>query len=236
MPDECDAVDVLDCIVLPASKTLECVLIFLHGYGMCAQDLVSHCQLLGPHSSIYLPQGPIIETVSKRSWWPVDVERREKQLHIGPRDLANEHPSGRDTVRKELASLVEQIRKHAPGVPIVFGGFSQGGMLACDTLLSGDNEAAIHVDGVALLSACKIAFDEWSPNHARAHGIPVFMSHGRSDKNIQFAAGEALKDWLLASGAEVTWAPFEGGHGMPLHVWRQLREFIHNVPIKRARV
>jgi phospholipase/carboxylesterase len=234
MQDDSDAINALDCVVLPATAALKCTLIFLHGYDMSAQDLVAHCQLLGAHSSIYLPQGPVVGSSSKRSWWPVDKHRREQQLHNGPRDLANEHPSGRDAVRKELAALVARTRKYAPSVPIIFGGFSQGGMLACDTLLSGDNEAAIHVDGVALLSACKIAFDEWAPNHARANGIPVFMSHGRSDKNIQFAAGEALKDWLLASGAEVTWAPFEGGHGMPLHVWRQLREFIHNVPIKGA--
>jgi hypothetical protein len=43
---------------------------------------------------------------------------------------------------------------------------------------------------------------------------------------LAFTAGEALRDFMLAGGAEVSWAPFEGGHEIPLPVWRDLRKFL----------
>ena len=39
-------------------------------------------------------------------------------------------------------------------------------------------------------------------------------------------AGERLRDHLQASGATVTWVSFEGGHEIPLVVWRALKRFL----------
>ncbi|MGE5183235.1 MAG: hypothetical protein ACM31C_14295 [Acidobacteriota bacterium] len=33
-----------------------------------------------------------------------------------------------------------------------------------------------------------------------------------------------------AGGAHVTWLPFDGGHELPLVVWRGLRKFLRAVP------
>jgi phospholipase/carboxylesterase len=113
--------------------------------------------------------------------------------------------------------------------PIVVGGFSQGGMVVCDAAL----REPLPVAGLALLSASRIAFDEWKPHLASARGplkeVPVFVSHGRADEDLSFAAGEGLRDCLLEAGAAVTWQPFDDGHEVPLVVWRRLRKFLLGV-------
>jgi phospholipase/carboxylesterase len=51
----------------------------------------------------------------------------------------------------------------------------------------------------------------------------VLVAHGSRDAELAFAAGELLRDFARAGGAEVTWLPFQGGHEIPLVVWRALR-------------
>jgi phospholipase/carboxylesterase len=56
--------------------------------------------------------------------------------------------------------------------------------------------------------------------------FPVFISHGNTDSDLAFSAGERLRDFVLESSARLTWVPFEGGHEIPLVVWRGLRKFL----------
>ena len=46
-------------------------------------------------------------------------------------------------------------------------------------------------------------------------GVPVLMSHGRSDQLLPFSAAETLRDKLRAAGAKVEWLDFLGGHEIP---------------------
>ena len=102
-------------------------------------------------------------------------------------------------------------------------GFSQGGMLACDTLLHG----SIRADGLVMLSASRIRRKAWEREGQRLRGLPVLVSHGRRDADLAFAAGEGLHDFVRAAGARTTWVPFDGGHEIPLIVWRNLRIFLN---------
>src|SRR6185295_11481995 len=120
--------------------------------------------------------------------------------------------------RAALIEFLAAARAAHPGLPLVLGGFSQGGMLACDTVLVGGTD----VEALVLLSASRIAFDEWQPVAARLAALPVLVSHGDADADLAFAAGERLRDFCRVSGARVTWQPFDGGHEIPLAVWRAL--------------
>ena len=117
-----------------------------------------------------------------------------------------------------LGALCDAV---AHGKRLALVGFSQGGMLAMDYVLHGGR-----VDALALLSSTRIAFDEWQPLLPRLAGLPVLVAHGREDRELSFAAGEALRDAAVAGGAAVTWLPFDGGHGIPLPAWRGLRRFL----------
>jgi phospholipase/carboxylesterase len=211
----------LACRVRTPDHPPAAVLVLLHGYAMDTLDLEPLAAAMGVPAMLYLPRGPI-KLPQGRSWWPVDIVRRSWQLAQGPRDLYLEHPPGREEARTLVRDLVASLRARHPGLPLVVAGFSQGGMLACDTALFED----VAPDGLALLSASRIAWDEWQPRMQRLHNVPVLVAHGRQDKDLAFQAGEHLRDALEGGGACVTWHAFEGQHEIPLTVWRQLRRMI----------
>lgn len=202
---------VLEC----GAPSAACVIVVLHGRNMQAADLAPFGESLGLAAHFVFPDAPLAAEPG-RTWWPSDSEARLRAQ--GARDLHALDPPGRADARARLAALCDEV---ATGRRLALVGFSQGGMLAMDYVLHSGR-----VDALALLSSTRIAFTAWRPLLPRLAGLPVLIAHGRSDDELSFAAGEALRDAARAGGAEVTWFPFEGGHGMPLPVWRALRRFL----------
>jgi phospholipase/carboxylesterase len=203
-------------------------LVLLHGYDMKPADLAPFAHSIGIPAYFLLPQGPVSSPNGAHAWWEVDLEARESALSVGPRDLANDHPDGLAAARRHfgqfLAAVTGEVKPDRGAVSrtTIIGGFSQGGMLALDWVLRGNQR----VDGLALLSTSRLALSEWESQRERLRQLPVFLSHGVTDRDLAFAAGERLRDFLLESEAQLTWTPFEGGHEIPLVVWRGLRKFL----------
>jgi predicted esterase len=199
------------------------VLIFVHGLTMNPEALRPMVDALGLGLPIYLPAGPVPHPDGTRSWWAVDPAHRAARLAAGPSDLHDRHPPGRPAARDVLAATLAQARIDHPGCRFVLVGYSQGGMLLMDhLLLRGEPDVA----AVALLSSTCIALDEWQPHAGRLQGLPALVTHGRSDGDLAFSAGERLFALLQSAGAQASWLAFEGGHEMPLVVWRALRRFV----------
>ena len=194
----------------------ELVVIMLHGREMSGSDLAPFGHSLRVSAYFVFPDAPLL-CARGRSWWPVDSEARLRRLSRGPMDLSAMDPPGRAEARERLEVLLSQFDSRRR----VLVGFSQGGMLAMDYVLHGGR-----VDGLALLSSTRIAFTDWQPRLPCLGGIPVLIAHGRVDAELSFAAGEGLRDAALSGGADVTWLPFDGGHEIPLVVWRSLRQFL----------
>ncbi len=174
-----------------------------------------------------IPAGPVRHPDGTHSWWAVDPVHRAARLATGPSDLHDRHPAERPAARAVLAATLARTREAHPGCRFVLVGYSQGGMLLMDhLLLHGEPDVA----AIALLSSTCIALDEWRPHVGRLRGLPALVTHGRSDSDLAFSAGERLRDLLQAAGADVTWLPFDGGHEMPLVVWRALRRFVLGLP------
>lgn len=206
--------------------TLECgnpesplVAVMLHGRNMQAADLAPFGASLGIDAHFVFPDAPLAAGPGL-TWWPVASEARLRER--GTRDLHAMDPPGRIEACAMLGALCEEA---ARGKRLALIGFSQGGMLAMDYVLHGGR-----VDALALLSSTRIAFDEWQSLLPRLAGLPVLVAHGRGDEELSFGAGEALRDAAIAGGAEVTWLPFDGGHGIPLPAWRGLRRFLTHFP------
>lgn len=212
----------LDCLRVGVPEHAGIQVVLLHGYDMRPEDLEPFSHSLNVPALFHFPRGPLPTPSGNQCWWPIDQERRTRQLQSGPRDLYEEFPPGRPAARDRLRSFLDEIRAQSPHLPMLLGGFSQGGMLACDTLLRGRQP----VSGLAMFSSSRIAFDEWQANSEALNGLPVLVSHGTHDADLSLSAGEALRDFLRNSGARVTWQPFEGGHEIPLVVWRALRRLI----------
>lgn len=201
----------------PAATT---VVIVLHGRMMEAADLAPFAHALGVPAYFVFPEAPLPAGSRGRTWWPVDAEARAQARIDGPADLHALDPPGRAAARGMLASLCAEV---AAGKRLVLAGFSQGGMLAMDYVLHGGR-----VDALALLSSTRIAFSDWQPRLQGLAGLPVLVAHGHADNELAFSAGEGLRDAAMHGGAEVSWLPFEGGHEIPLVVWRALRRLLRH--------
>ena len=195
------------------------VVVVLHGRDMSGSDLAPFGHSLRVPAYFVFPDAPL-PCARGRSWWPVDSEARVRRLSQGPMDLSAMDPPGRADARERLEALLSQFSSRR----LVLVGFSQGGMLAMDYVLHGGR-----VEGLALLSSTRIAFADWQPRLPRVSRVPVLVAHGRQDAELSFAAGEALRDAAITGGADVTWLPFDGGHEIPLVVWRGLRQFLRKL-------
>ncbi len=205
-------------------ESARAIVMLLHGFQMGPADLAPFAHSLGLPAWFLFPEAPFAAEPRGRAWWQLDAKAREATIALGPRDFATQHPSDLPAARATLGRLIDAALAEAGNRPVIVGGFSQGGMLMGDTLVREPRPVA----GVALLSASRLAFDEWPPflDAGPFRGMPVLVSHGMSDPNLSFAAGTALKDCLVEAGASVTWVPFEQGHEIPLVVWRRLRKFV----------
>jgi phospholipase/carboxylesterase len=207
-------------------------LVLLHGYAMRPSDLAPFAHSLGVPAFFLFPQAPLSSPGGGHAWWGVDEEARAAAIAAGPRDLTNEYPQGLAAARLQLERFIDAVATDYSSsrtvatrtVPsrTVIGGFSQGGMLALDWVLRSGRD----FDGLVLLSSSRVTTNEWLPRRARLARLPVFMSHGAADTDLAYTAGERLRDFVLESEARVTWVPFEGGHEIPLIVWRALRKFL----------
>jgi len=214
-----------DCIILETAPVPPVTVVLLHGYAMQPEDLAPFVKAMGLPGRFLLPRAPLATEAGGRGWWAVDTEARAEAISHGARDLASTVPVGRAPVRRRLAELLSAERHLARARPCVLVGFSQGGMLACDTLLREE----VQVDALALLSSSCIDVDVWRAGRARLAGLRSLVAHGRNDADLAFAAGERLRDFLVEAGASVTWLAFDGGHQIPLPVWRELRKLIRSV-------
>jgi phospholipase/carboxylesterase len=222
-----EAIAELDTIVVGAEVPRRTLVVLLHGYAMTADDLAPFGRSLGIPALFLFPQGPLAAVPGGRAWWPIDAAARAARQVGGPRDLTDVVPRGLAVAREQLARYIASCRERYRPERLVVGGFSQGGMLACDWLL----HCAPPLDALLLMSASRVNAAAWRVQRSRIGNLPVFVSHGRADADLSFAAGEQLRDFALDAGARVTWTPFDGGHELPLTVWRSVRKFLRPIVV-----
>jgi phospholipase/carboxylesterase len=214
----------LPAIAVGDRDTARVVMVLAHGFQMEPGDLSPFAHSIRAPAYFLFPEAPLVAEPRGRAWWFIDHKLRDEALARGPRDFAVQHPPDLPAARARLLAFLRAAKAIAGTRPLVVGGFSQGGMLTCDTLLRSDLDVA----AMGLFSASRIAYDEWQPLLAtpRLHNLPVLVTHGETDADLAFSAGEALRDCLTAAGANVTWLPFAQGHEIPLVVWRRLRTLL----------
>jgi phospholipase/carboxylesterase len=196
-------------------------IVFLHGYDMRASDLTPFAHSLAiPGVAYAFPQAPTAVSATGYAWWPGGGSKAGDRPSVA-RDLWQEYPAGRERARAMIRDLLESLRTECDE-PLILAGFSQGGMLACDSVLMEDAEVA----ALAMMSASCIASAEWHERRGRLDGVAAFVSHGRGDPDLSFDAGQRLAGFLTSGGAAVTWMPFEGGHEIPFSVWRRFKQFV----------
>jgi phospholipase/carboxylesterase len=201
------------------------LVVLLHGFMGETADLEPFARSLGAHGRFVFPPGLVDLSprgLRGRAWWPIDIDARAAELSRGPRDLSGFVPDGVDVARAFLDERLDALDRQEPGRPLVLGGFSQGAMLACELALRSPRPLA----GLVLFSGARIMATRWKSLYECRRGLRVFVSHGRKDDDLSFSAAESFQADLSASGWEVSWCPFDGGHEIPLVVWRSFKRWL----------
>lgn len=225
--------------------------IFLHGFGAQAEDIASISKSLlecVPHWIIPQAPIPLIKFLSYKgfAWFPTSAKDIQRAL------LGNFWVSMPlfDSVEIEQATkqvidaFIRPIVKHNPNRPIIIAGFSQGGMMATNIVLSCLSQG-IAINKLLLCSSCLIAESRWNTvaktisktiakniekNIRETKKSPIafphiFQSHGTLDPILLINQGKALRSfWEQYS--TVDFHSFVGAHEIPNKIIESIQTFL----------
>ena len=207
------------------------VVVLLHGFGAPGDDLVALWKMIRVPDEVrfVFPVAPLSlngELQDGRAWWMLDMEQIARDIASGRRRDVHAVPQGLSEARSSVIALLDELEQqwHISSEQIILGGFSQGAMLSCDTVLRTERPFA----GLILLSGSLIAKEEWVPLMGKRKGLPVFQSHGTDDPLLSFQTAETLRDLLTEHGLSLDWQEFQGGHEIPFFVLKQLGKFLQS--------
>jgi predicted esterase len=174
----------------PAARTL---MLVLHGTGGNEHDLLPLGRMIAPRAALLSPRGDVLENGMPRFF---------RRLAEGVFDV--------EDLRARTAALADWIpeaaRAHgADPARVVAVGFSNGANIAASVLLLRPGVLA----GAVLLSPMVPLEPDTPP---ALDGCPVLIAYGRQDPLAPPAQPEGLAGLLRDGGADVTVAPFDGGH------------------------
>jgi phospholipase/carboxylesterase len=207
-------------------------LILLHGYAAEAREWLPFSHTIQVHDDrrFVFPQAPE-ETVppdgptGKYGWWRLDLA----SYLVGTNghalvDMRGAQPPGLAKAAEKVRLLIADLHHREPfdDARVILGGFSQGGMIAADVAFRSDQK----LEALILLSPTFVDEQRWIEGMPRRKGLPVFISHGRRDDVLPFAASERLAQAMRDAGLKVTWIPFDGIHETPASVVTELNKFL----------
>ncbi len=202
-------------------------ILLCHGFGAPGDDLVAFARAVdaGPGVRWFFPEAPIALGFGGRAWWEIDILRIQDQMLRGNhRFLATETPAGLAAAREALEATIAALEA-SHGVrreALVIGGFSQGAMLTTEVALHAERPFA----GLAVISGNLVSEDRWTAAAAKTgRSLHALLTHGRIDPLLPFQGAEALRDLLVAAGADVDWLAHSGRHEIPGPVLHQLATF-----------
>ena len=205
--------------------------VLMHGYGAPGDDLVgiggaidapAGTTFLFPEAPNALGDAAMMSLLGDaRAWWQIDIGRYQRAIMQGTLDsLVHEIPDGMKEASEQLIAMLDvyEGETKTPGERIVLGGFSQGSMLATDVALRTKRPLA----GLVVMSGTLLAASEWLPLMSSRKDLRVFQSHGTQDPILPFPLAERLRHVLEEAGMRVSFTEFDGGHGIPPEVMRDL--------------
>jgi phospholipase/carboxylesterase len=205
------------------------LVVLAHGFGAPGTDLVPLARelvALEPRlasARFAFPVGPIdlapLGMWGGRAWFPIDLEALDMANRSGRSDvLAAAEPPGLALARKKLRVAVQALM--APmGIgwsEVVLGGFSQGAMTTLDLALKLEEAPR----AVVLFSPTLVDAEGTRRAAKTRDGLPVFVSHGRQDPLLPFAATERLVALLVEAGVRAELMAFDGPHTIPFEALR----------------
>jgi phospholipase/carboxylesterase len=142
-----------------------------------------------------------------RSWNAGEMEWMDKDI---------------ETTVDYIVRLVHDLGDRYSTDGVYLMGFSQGAIFTC---ITGIYRHDLFKGLICLSGALEIG---WFPEGylEAASSLRVFMTHGKHDQEIPYAAGVQAKDILRKHGYDVTFRDFEGGHTIPEVILKEIVTWI----------
>lgn len=210
MKRDFESMDLPDTVEVPTGDTPVGSVIWLHGLGADGHDFEP-----------IVPQLALPETLALRFIFP-HAPVRPVTLNGGMEmrawyDIVSLDAAGRadvEGIRESSASLDALIEREGDrGIDasrIVIAGFSQGGAIALDNVLTRKRRVA----GLMALSTYLALTDAAGERFCGDVEVPVFMAHGTFDPMVPYQGGRATADALGRLGYQVDWHEYPMAHGV----------------------
>lgn len=207
-------------------------IILSHGFGAPGDDLVSLARVVDAGRGVrwFFPEAPHALDVGMgqqgRAWWHIDMMRFQREMMAGRRaNIVDETPDGLVEARAALDGCIDALvaEHRLDPARTILGGFSQGAMLSTELVLFREKTSFA---GLAVLSGSLLSSSRWSPAIAeRGASLHVMQSHGEADPILAFEGAMALRNLLVAAGADVDFVKFRGQHEIPSVTLEHLAAF-----------
>ena len=187
--------------------------IALHGWGASSHDLLGLAPVLhGGGALVLCPQGPVAFQIAQGilgfGWWPVTESRQ-----MDPREFEKARSALRKFLDEAYARYAIDRRK------VVVLGFSQGGVMAYDLVLS---EPERFAGLVALSSWLPEPVDRAIPSNDALKNLPALVIHGTQDPMVPVAGAQESRQRLLARGLNVHYHEYPMQHEINPDALREL--------------
>ncbi len=194
--------------------------ILFHGFGADAHDLLPLGEMIDPNLHWLFPDGPLEIPIgfaaTGRAWWTIDFNRMEKSDY----DFTLERPQGLNSAFSAVEKFILSLK--TPVKNMVFGGFSQGGMMALHAYLNTSEQAK----GLMLLSSALINKAEQKEKILKRNTGRFFLAHGIHDQVLPYRCGQQLETFLTQAGLKGKLHTFQGSHEIPLIVIQQMKDYL----------
>jgi phospholipase/carboxylesterase len=195
--------DLLYTAHVPAGDGPHPTILALHGWGASAHDLLGLAPILhGGGALVLCPQGPLAFEIGQGflgfGWFDLSQVRPPSAS-----DIERAADEARAFLDGALARYPIDRRK------IVLMGFSQGGLMAYDLVLS---EPERFAGLVALSSWLPEAIDRAIPPNDAAKNLPALVIHGTQDPMVPVAGAQESRQRLLARGLNVHYREYPMQH------------------------
>ncbi|NBC28925.1 MAG: hypothetical protein GVY29_02910, partial [Spirochaetes bacterium] len=158
-----------------------------------------------------------------RAWFPATAQELSQALSGSYfRNLGELDPP---SLSQAGTLLRNTIRAHAPdGRVVALAGFSQGAMVAVESLISG----LLQPEVLILFSGSLIARERWQGLQPPV--LPrLFQSHGTEDPILPISGGHELHELLEKKGLSGPMHTFAGGHAIPEEMIRAAGDILSQV-------
>lgn len=197
-------------------KTINPVLILLHGYGSNEQDLFSFASELPSDCYVISVRAPYDMMYGSYAWYAINFDADENKFS----DIGQARQS-RDLLVQCIDELVQTYPIDPKQVTLI--GFSQGCILSYSIAVSYPEKVqrVVALSGYFNTDIAVEGFEEKDLKH-----LQIFASHGSVDQVVPVEWARKAAPKLEALGVQVTYKEYPVGHGIAPQNFFDFRDWL----------